>query len=124
MFTVTYTNIINAHRSRDELSRRLQEDEIRQKLEQLKNITDSINLFYLPLSVLLTIPDQDVTAQTRAQKLAEINCNKHLAEPRVRAIFESYMEGKKEPKLSELVYRDIENLQKQYAEIKTYLKKN
>ena len=88
---------------------------------QLKNIQENINLFYLPLSVLLTVPDQPENAQAIAQKTAEINCNKHLAEPEVRAVFESYMKGNKDPKLSELVYRDIETLQKQYAEEKQKL---
>jgi len=98
-----------------QFSHNLEEETIAQLEEGLKNIGESLNLFYLPLSVLLTIPDQPANAQARAQKIAEINCNKHLAEPRVRAVFESYMEGKKDQKLSELVYRDIENLQKKYT---------
>ena len=99
----------------------LEEEKIAQLEERLKNIGESLNLFYLPLSVLLTIPDKPENAQARAQKIAEINCNKHLAEPRVRAMFERYMEGKTEPKLLELVYRDIENLQKKYYVIKQLL---
>ncbi len=98
-----------------QLSHNLEKEVIAQLEEELKNIMESLNLFYLPLSVLLTIPDQPANTQARAQKIAEINCNKHLAEPRVRAVFERYMEGKKDQKLSELVYRDIENLQKKYA---------
>lgn len=98
-----------------QFSHNLEEETIAQLEEELKNIGESLNLFYLPLSVLLTIPDQPENAQAIAQKIAEINCNKHLAEPRVRAVFERYMEGKKDPKLLELVYRDIENLQKKYA---------
>lgn len=93
----------------------LGEEEIAQREDRLNNIEGSLNFFYLPLSVLLTIPDQPENAQARAHKIAEINCNKHLAEPRVRAVFERYMEGKKDPKLLELVYRDIENLQKKYT---------
>lgn len=98
-----------------QFSHNLEEETIAQLEEELKNIGESLNLFYLPLSVLFTIPDQPENAQAIAQKIAEINCNKHLAEPRVRAVFERYMEGKKDPKLLEFVYRDIENLQKKYA---------
>lgn len=105
-----------------QLSYRLDESKISEKKEQCKNIMESINLFYLPLSGLLTIPDSDATSQARVSKVAEINCNKHLAEPSVRASFERYMEGKKEPKLLELVNGDIENLQKQYLELKKELK--
>jgi hypothetical protein len=115
MFAVIFTNMLTAYSSRDELYRHLTEQEIRLKEDKLKNIGVSINLFYLPLAGLLTIPDKPENAQARAQKIAEINCNKHLAEPRVRAVFERYMEGKIDPKLSELVYRDIESLQKKYA---------
>lgn len=121
MFTVLSTNILSAYKSRDELFRRLTEHEIRLKEDRLKNIGESINLFYLPLSVLLTIPDKPENTQTITQKIAEINCNKHLAEPRVRAVFEFYMEGKKDQKLLELAYRDIENLQKEYAMVKQLL---
>lgn len=98
-----------------QLSSNLGKETITQLEEKFKNIGERINLFYLPLSVLLTIPDQPENAQAIAQKIAEINCNKHLAEPRVRAMFERYMEGERDQKMLELVYRDIEKLQKEYA---------
>lgn len=100
-----------------------EENNIRQKEEHLKHIQEQIKLFYLPLSVLLTITENPEKIQNRSQKIAEINCNKHLAEPRVRVVFESYIKGKKEQKMSELVFRDIENLQKKYIEIKNELQK-
>lgn len=98
-----------------QFSHNLEEETIAQLEEELKNIEESLNLFYLPLSILLTISDQPENAQARAQKIAEINCNKHLAEPRVRAVFKRYMEEKKDPKMLELVYRDVDNLQKKYV---------
>jgi len=71
----------------------LNESEIKQKGEEIKKIGESINLFYLPLYDLLTTYDENTTSRAKKRKIAEINCHKHLSEPRVRCVFERYIQS-------------------------------
>ena len=99
------------------------EDKIRQKQEELKQISESIELFYLPLHDLLTTYDENVTNRAKSRKIIQINGHKHLAEPRVRGVFEEYVsDGANSRKLLELVNRDIELLQNRFIELKAELK--
>jgi len=103
------------------------ENEIQQKLEEIKNIGDSIDLFYLPLHDLLTTYNENIVNKAKLRKIAEINGHKHLAELRVRGAFEKYIQAnegnnREYEKLLELVNRDIKFLQNRYIELKSELK--
>lgn len=100
---------------------------IKKNEEELKHITESIKLFYLPLCDLLTTHDENVSIQARKRKIVEINAHKHLAEPRVKFVFEKYInsdEGanRESRNLLELVTQDIELLQHTYKRIQIQLK--
>lgn len=104
------------------------EDGIRQRQEQLVNIEDSIYRFYLPLHGLLSTHNENIKNKAKLRKMAEINGHKHLAEPRIRCVFEKYMQANESNhgesrKLLELVNRDIETLQNRYIELKSDLKR-
>jgi hypothetical protein len=99
------------------------EDDIQLKQERLKEIGESIELFYVPLHDLLTSYDENVISRAKSRRIIQINGHKHLAEPRVRGVFEEYVsDGVNSRKLLELVSRDIELLQNRFIELKAELK--
>jgi hypothetical protein len=109
-----------------ELSNYLTNDEIQHKKEEMKQSTESIELFYLPLQDLLTTYDESISGNSRKRKLVEINGHKHLAEPRVRSVFDRYIQSdeganRESRKLLELVTIDIEFLQRRYSKRKNEL---
>jgi hypothetical protein len=104
----------------------LTNDEIQHKKEEMKQSTESIELFYLPLQDLLTTYDESISGNSRKRKLVEINGHKHLAEPRVRSVFDRYIQSdeganRESRKLLELVTIDIEFLQRRYSKRKNEL---
>ena len=78
LFAFLVAAILAALCFRSERSHYLYEQKIRQREEELKNISDSLNLFYMPLHDLLKF-DKDFTSKESQRKIARINCNMHLA---------------------------------------------
>ena len=110
---------------------RQKENKLRQEEKELKHIRDSIDTFYVPLQNLLTVYNENVTNEVKLKIINEINGHKHLAEPRVRCVFEKYLQerdgsnkgsNKGSKKLLELVSRDIEVLQNRFIELNMALK--
>lgn len=124
LFVLGITNLKVAANNKLVISYSKRENEIRQMKDQMKNILDCINMFYIPLKVLL-ICEQDVKNETYKRKLVQIRNNSYLADKKVRLAFEKYMQGNyygESEKLLELVYLEIEHLRRQYVEIKRELK--
>lgn len=88
----------------------IKKDEQRQKKEQeLQRAKDSINLFYIPL---LNLLETDNT-----KLLNTVLGHKYLAEPRVRLLFETYLQtNKNKEKILKLARRDLEELQEKLIE--------
>lgn len=75
-------------------------------LKELQHAKDSINLFYIPLLNLLE------TDNTNLKNTVE--GHKYLAEPRVKFLFEIYLQTNKgKEKIIKLAHRDLEELQKE-----------
>lgn len=85
----------------------IKKDEQRRKKEQeLQHAKDSINLFYIPLLDLLETGDTKL--------LTTVVGHKYLAEPRVKFLFEEYLQtNKNKEKIIELAHRDLEFLQEE-----------
>ncbi|HEY3363172.1 MAG TPA: hypothetical protein VGK06_15480 [Methanosarcina sp.] len=107
--SVFFTVNSNSNKHYDDLKNenyRKKEEERRNKEIEIHKIRDSIDLFYIPLLNLLETND--------AKLITTVNGHKYLAEPRVRYLFEIYLETNKgEEKLLELAHRDVELLQVQ-----------
>jgi len=96
--------IINNHRNR--LDDNLKAEEYRKKVEEIQQMENSINLFYIPLLDLLETDNPSLKNTVIGHK--------YLAQPRVRYLFEIYLQiNKGKEKIIELAHRDIEQLQKQ-----------
>ena len=105
----------------------LTESIIWQKQDKLNNIKESIELFYLPLNDLLTTYNENNVSKAKTRKINEINGHRYLAQPRVRCIFEEYIQSngganRESNKLLELVRRDIKFLQNRFMELNMELK--
>jgi len=99
---------------------------IRRKHDELNNIKESIELFYLPLNDLLTTYNENVVSKAKTRKIAEINSHRYLAEPCVRRVFETYIQNndggnRGSNELLRLLRSDMELLQNKLIELKTEL---
>lgn len=91
---------------KEEKERRNKEEEHRNKEEKNQYLRNSIDLFYIPLLNLLEKDNIDL--------ITMVNGHRYLAQPRVRLLFESYLQTNKgKEKLLELTHRDLEFLQKE-----------
>lgn len=118
LLTLLITALFVYYNETLKLQDELKYDKIKKKEAEAKHIEDSISLFYVPLQNLLTVYNESGSAEVKLKMINEINGYKYLAEPRVRVLFEKYLQTKNEPdgisrKLLELVCRDLEFLQKQ-----------
>ncbi len=124
LFVLAYSELFNQKRRIEDNEIRFSERKEKQVENEIRHIEDSINLFYIPLQNLLTIYDEDMEDMTKLKTINEINGHKHLAEPRVRFLFENYIQKTKgesdrvSGKLLELVCRDIELLHNQLMKLK------
>lgn len=101
----------------------LTKEKLLYKEEKLKNISESINLFYMPLYDLLTY-DKNIISRAKSKKLDKINCNRHLARPDTRSAFDRYVMGEDaESGLLDLVKGEIKSLQNEYIELKKELER-
>lgn len=90
---------------------RKEEEKYRNKEEEHKNkeeinqyLRKSIDLFYIPLLNLLEKNNIDL--------IITVNSHRYLAQPRIRYLFEEYLEtNKNKEKIIKLAHRDLEELQ-------------
>ncbi len=116
MFSTGFTVLNNMNKTHEDLrteqfrkkeeERRDKEEIHRNKEEENQYLRNSIDMFYIPLLDLLEKDNIDL--------ITIVNGHKYLAQPRVRYLFERYLQNNKgKEKIIELAHRDIEQLQKQ-----------
>lgn len=87
-------------------SNKIKDNLINEDLKELHHIKDSINLFYIPLF--------DFLETDNINLLNTVIGHKYLAQPRVKFLFEEYLQtNKNKEKIIKLAHRDLEQLQDQ-----------
>lgn len=103
IFLSAFFTVNNNSNNADQIKK---EDEFRKKEQELQQVKESINLFYIPLLDFLETDDTKL--------LNTVVGHKYLAQPRVRLLFETYLQtNKNKEKIIKLAHRDLEFLQEQ-----------
>lgn len=109
MVSTGFTTISDINKRHNEFKAeqlRKKEDERRNKEIENQYLKNSIDMFYIPLL--------DLLEKDNVNLINVVNGHKYLAQPRVRLLFETYLQTNQgKEKLLRFAHRDLEQLQEQ-----------